>query len=58
MDIISKHNIIVLEGVAAHIDAARKEKRTVHAVGDGTFIIDGRRLDRWKMMASKLPAGL
>ena len=28
------------------IDPARKEKRTVHAVGDGTFIVDGRRLDR------------
>ncbi len=58
LDIIFKHNIIVLEGVAAHIDTARKEKRTVHAVGDGTFIVDGRRLDRRKMMASKLPAGL
>jgi len=28
------------------------------AVGDGTFIVDGRRLDRRKMMASKLPAGI
>ena len=58
VDIVSKHNIVVLEAVAAHIDAARKEKRMVHAVGDGTFIVDGRRLDRRKMMASKLPAGL
>jgi hypothetical protein len=30
----------------------------VHAVGDGTFIVDGRRLNRTKMMASKLPDGL
>jgi flavin reductase (DIM6/NTAB) family NADH-FMN oxidoreductase RutF len=58
VDIVRKHNIVVLEGVAAHIDSARKEKRMVHAVGDGTFIVDGRRLDRRKMMASKLPAGL
>jgi flavin reductase (DIM6/NTAB) family NADH-FMN oxidoreductase RutF len=57
-DMILKHNIVVLEAVAAHIDSARKEKRMVHAVGDGTFIVDGRRLDRRKMMASKLPAGL
>jgi hypothetical protein len=30
----------------------------IHAVGDGTFIVDGRRLDRRKMMASKLPGDL
>ena len=58
VDIIRKHNIIVLEAVAAHLDPARKEKRTVHAVGDGTFIVDGRRLDRREMMASKLPEGI
>jgi flavin reductase (DIM6/NTAB) family NADH-FMN oxidoreductase RutF len=56
--IVGKHNIVVLEGVVAWFDAARKEKRTVHAVGDGTFIVDGRRIDRRKMMASKLPAGV
>jgi flavin reductase (DIM6/NTAB) family NADH-FMN oxidoreductase RutF len=58
VDLVHKHNIVVLEAVAAYIDASRKEKRTLHAVGDGTFIVDGRRLDRRKMMASKLPAGL
>jgi flavin reductase (DIM6/NTAB) family NADH-FMN oxidoreductase RutF len=58
VDFVSKHNIVVLRAVAAHIDSARKEKRPVHAVGDGTFVVDGRRLDRKKMMASKLPAGL
>jgi flavin reductase (DIM6/NTAB) family NADH-FMN oxidoreductase RutF len=58
VDIIRKHNIVVLEVVAAHLDPARKEKRTIHAVGDGTFIVDGRRLDRSEMMASKLPGGI
>lgn len=57
-DIVRKHNIVVLEAVAACIDAARKEKRTLHAVGDGTFIVDGRRIDRRKMMASRLPYGV
>src|SRR3990172_5534744 len=38
VDIVAKHNIVVLVAVAAHIDPARKEKRMVHAVGDGTFI--------------------
>jgi len=58
IDIVKKHNIVVLEAVAACIDTARKEKRTIHAVGDGTFIVDGRKIDRRKMMASKLPNGV
>jgi flavin reductase (DIM6/NTAB) family NADH-FMN oxidoreductase RutF len=57
IDIIKKHNIIVLEAVAAYEDRARKEKRTIHAIGDGTFIVDGRKMDRRKMMVSKLPVG-
>ena len=58
IDIVKKHNIIVLEGVAAYVDVERQEKRMLHAVGDGTFIVDGRKMDRRKMMASKLPAGV
>lgn len=58
VDIVRKHNIVVLEGVAAYFDNDRKEKRTLHAVGDGTFIVDGRRLDRRKAMRAKLPAGV
>jgi len=57
IDIIKKHNIVVLEAVAAYFDASRREKRTIHAVGDGTFIVDGRKLDRMKMMRAKLPEG-
>ena len=57
-DIVQKHNIVVLEGVAAYFDSSRKEKRTVHAIGDGTFIVDGRRLNRKKMMSTKIPPGL
>lgn len=57
VDIVEKHNIVVLEGVAAYFDSSRKEKRTVHAVGDGTFIVDGRKLNRKEMMRSKIPAG-
>jgi flavin reductase (DIM6/NTAB) family NADH-FMN oxidoreductase RutF len=58
VDIVKKHNIVVLEGVAAYFDESRKVKRTVHAVGDGTFIVDGPKLSRKKMMWSKLPAGI
>ena len=58
VDIVKNHNIVVLEAVAAYFDTSRKEKRTVHAVGDGTFIVDGRKLSRKKMMASKIPNGI
>jgi flavin reductase (DIM6/NTAB) family NADH-FMN oxidoreductase RutF len=58
VDIVKRHNIVVLDVVAAYFDSSRKEKRTVHAVGDGTFIVDGRKLNRKKLMASKLPKGL
>jgi len=57
IDIVRKHNIIVLDVLAAYIDDKRKEKRTLHAVGDGTFIVDGRKISRKTMMQSKLPAG-
>ena len=58
VDIVRRHNIVVLAAVAAYSAPGRKETRTVHAVGDGTFIVDGRRRDRRKLMASKIPVGV
>jgi flavin reductase (DIM6/NTAB) family NADH-FMN oxidoreductase RutF len=58
IDIVKKHNIVVLEGVAAYLDSSRKEKRTIHAIGDGTFVVDGRKLNRREIMRSKLPDGV
>lgn len=58
VDIVTPYNIVVLQGIAAYIDSARKEKRTLHAVGDGTFIVDGRTIDRKEMMRNKLPSGI
>lgn len=58
VDIVDRHSIVVLEGVAAYFDNARAEKRMLHAVGDGTFVVDGEKLDRREMMRTKLPAGI
>jgi flavin reductase (DIM6/NTAB) family NADH-FMN oxidoreductase RutF len=58
IDILERYDIVVLEAVAAHLDTARRERRLLHAVGDGTFIVDGRKLDRREMMRSKLPSGV
>jgi len=57
-DIIKRHNIVVLQGIAAYFDSSRKEKRTIHAIGDGTFVVDGRKLNRRRMMRSKIPDGV
>lgn len=58
IDIIPKHNILILEAVAVHVDRSRREKRTLHATGDGSFVADGRRLNRRKRMRSKIPDGV
>lgn len=58
VDIVERHNIVVLQGLAAYLDDEREERRTLHAVGDGSFIADGVKLDRRALMASKLPDGV
>lgn len=58
VDYIEKHNIFVLDALNAWIASPRKERRTIHAVGDGTFVIDGRTINLRKLMHSKLPPGV
>ncbi|WP_223871619.1 flavin reductase family protein [Candidatus Dactylopiibacterium carminicum] len=58
IDFVTQHGIVVLEAVAAHGNPARRERRMLHAVGDGSFIVDGRHLDRRVPMATKLPEGV
>lgn len=58
IDIVEKHNIVVLQAVAAYFDPLRADQRTIHALGDGTFIVDGEKLNRKAMMLSKIPNGL
>ena len=57
-DYIDKHGIFVLDAVKAWIDEERKDKRTFHAIGDGTFVIDGEKFDRREQMREKLPSGV
>ena len=58
IDIVEQYGIVILEGVAAHVAPHREKRSTLHAVGDGTFITDGTRLDRHVMMRQKLPPGV
>ena len=57
IDILKKYNIVVIEGVEAYFDDLREEKRNIHAIGDGTFVVDGQKLDRRELMRAKLPVG-
>ena len=58
VDHIKKHDIFVLEGVAAWTDGRPAAGRMAHAVGDGTFVLDGRRVSHRRLMRAKVPAGL
>jgi len=58
VDHIAKHDIFVLDGVNAWINPERKERRTFHAVGDGTFVVDGKTVNHRKLMLNKLPPGV
>ncbi|QAY95594.1 flavin reductase [Methylovirgula ligni] len=48
--LVGKYNLFVLEAVAIWIDRTRKERRTLHHNGDGTFTADGRVLDLKDLM--------
>lgn len=58
IDYVKKHDLFVMEAVQSWIDPKRRQRRTLHAIGDGTFVTDGRKLNRRKMMAEKLPSGV
>ena len=58
VEIIRRYAIVVLDAVAAHRFSSPRENRMLHAVGDGTFIVDGRRMNRRKQMREKLPEGV
>jgi flavin reductase (DIM6/NTAB) family NADH-FMN oxidoreductase RutF len=55
---IEDHGIFILEGIQAWIDTDRKERRTFHANGDGTFVVDGDTISYRDLMSAKLPPGV
>jgi flavin reductase (DIM6/NTAB) family NADH-FMN oxidoreductase RutF len=55
VEVIEQYGIVILEGVAAHVDPHREKRSMLHAIGDGTFVTDGTKLDRRVMMRPKLP---
>jgi flavin reductase (DIM6/NTAB) family NADH-FMN oxidoreductase RutF len=46
----NKYALFILEVVKGWSDPKRRERRTFHANGDGTFVVDGRTIDLKKKM--------
>jgi flavin reductase (DIM6/NTAB) family NADH-FMN oxidoreductase RutF len=57
-DYLEPHGIFILQGVRAWIDPDRQERRTFHAIGDGTFVSDGEKFSFRHLMEDKLPNGV
>lgn len=57
-DYLEPQGIFLLRGVRAWIDRERKERRTFHANGDGTFVVDGDTVSLRGLMEDKLPPGV
>lgn len=58
LDHVKRHDLFVLEGVRAWTASDASKRRTFHAVGDGTFVADGRCFSHRALMAGKLPPGV
>jgi flavin reductase (DIM6/NTAB) family NADH-FMN oxidoreductase RutF len=43
--LVERYNLFILEAVGLWVDPDRKERRTLHHNGDGTFTVDGRTID-------------
>ncbi|MEJ1979071.1 MAG: flavin reductase family protein [Acetobacteraceae bacterium] len=48
--LVDKYSLFVLEAVRIWIDPERKERRTLHHNGDGTFTVDGRTINLQERM--------
>ena len=57
-DYMEAQGIFILDGLYAWIDAERKERRTFHANGDGTFVVDGSGMNLRTLMEDKIPPGV
>ena len=57
-DVISRYGFVVLQAKRLVRDKAKARGRLWHAVGDGTFTLDGKKSNCRRLMKDKLPPGL
>lgn len=58
IDYIETYGIVILQVERLWVDKDRKERRTFHANGDGTFVVDGKTLNYRSLMGNKVPKGV
>lgn len=58
VDYIEKYGFIILHVERVVENEQSQDHRMFHAVGDGTFVIDGEKEEHRQLMAAKLPPGL
>lgn len=58
IDYVEKHGLVILSGERAWINETAVEQRTFHAVGNGTFLVDGEKMEYQAMMRNRLPDGV
>jgi len=58
IDYVKPHGILVLDGVQLWENPLKKERRVIHANGDGTFFADGEFYNLREEMRERLPEGV
>jgi flavin reductase (DIM6/NTAB) family NADH-FMN oxidoreductase RutF len=58
VDYVDEFGIVILDCVKAWIDEKQEHPRFFHAVGDGTFTVDGETISHREIMGDKLPPGV
>jgi len=58
VEYIERYGFIILHVERVVVNETLKEYRMIHAVGDGTFVIDGEKANLRELMKEKLPPGL
>ncbi len=57
-DYVEEYGILIFKGLLLWENAGKKERRVIHANGDGTFYADGEFRDLSREMRERLPEGL
>jgi flavin reductase (DIM6/NTAB) family NADH-FMN oxidoreductase RutF len=58
IDYVEAHGIVILKAERVWGDIDRKERRTIHANGDGTFVVDGETINYRSLMEKWVPEGV
>ena len=56
-DYVEEHGLLILKGVQLWENPLKKERRVIHANGDGTFFADGEFYNLRKKMRKWVPSG-